>query len=256
VSGYGGTVGGRKFTGPDPENAGAQPEVPQSWNMYGYALNNPGKYVDPNGESPTLGTAALGAGIGFAAGAGGELFSQWRAGGSYNWEKIVAKGAGSAVFGFGIGLTGGGTLAFTAGVAAGASLVGGALERRIDGDSETDAFDGIEVTSDFFLGLAGGAAGRMIPALLRANLPLPEWAKMQLREAKRLRRLAKRRTSRPAVSATLKQNAESTEKFIDNVFFVWPASAARSGTKKVTKEVVKSTIQYFFPENEKVLEPK
>lgn len=246
-----------RFSSPDPGNAGAEPEVPQSWNMYGYALNNPGKYVDPNGESPTLVTAAAGAGIGFAVGAGGELFSQWRAGGGYNWQKIGAKGAGSAVFGFGIGLTGGASLLVTAGVGAGASLAGGVLERAIDGDAESDAFDAVDLTADAAAGLIGGAAGYQIQALLRAKLPLPEWAKVQLRQAKRLRRVAKGRVdSRPASVATLTQNAADAEKFVDNVFFVSPASMARGAAKKATKEVVKSTIRYLAPEEVKLPEQK
>ncbi|MFN7543583.1 MAG: RHS repeat-associated core domain-containing protein [Acidobacteriota bacterium] len=243
-----------RFTSPDLGNAGAESEVPQSWNMYGYALNNPGKYVDPNGESPTLATAGIGAGIGFAVGAGGELFSQWRAGGSYNWQKIGAKGAGSAVFGFGIGLTGGASLAFTGLAGVGANLAGGALERAIDGDSGTDVFDEAEIASDLLSGAIGSGVGHQISALLRAKLPLPEWAKVQLRQAKRLRRVAKGRVNiRPASAATLTQTAAGTEKFMDNLFFVWPASAARGGSKKAVKEVVKSTIRYLNPEEDKKL---
>lgn len=39
-----------RFTSVDPENAGADPSDPQSWNAYAYARNNPLKYVDPSGE--------------------------------------------------------------------------------------------------------------------------------------------------------------------------------------------------------------
>jgi RHS repeat-associated protein len=37
-----------RFMSPDP--AGADPADPQSWNRYSYVLNNPLKYVDPDGE--------------------------------------------------------------------------------------------------------------------------------------------------------------------------------------------------------------
>jgi len=38
-----------RFMTPDPDNAGARLEAPQSWNAYSYVLNNPLKYVDPFG---------------------------------------------------------------------------------------------------------------------------------------------------------------------------------------------------------------
>lgn len=38
-----------RFTSPDPMLNSAKPEDPQTWNRYSYALNNPLKFVDPNG---------------------------------------------------------------------------------------------------------------------------------------------------------------------------------------------------------------
>ncbi len=38
-----------RFTGVDPANAGADPLVPQSWNGYAYAINNPLAFIDPTG---------------------------------------------------------------------------------------------------------------------------------------------------------------------------------------------------------------
>ena len=38
-----------RFMSPDPENAGADPSNPQSWNMYSYVQNNPLNLTDPTG---------------------------------------------------------------------------------------------------------------------------------------------------------------------------------------------------------------
>src|SRR5438132_1447946 len=42
-----------RFTSPDPSNLSVDWWVPQSWNRYAYALNNPLAYVDDNGLWPT-----------------------------------------------------------------------------------------------------------------------------------------------------------------------------------------------------------
>ena len=39
-----------RFLSVDPDNAGADPAFPQTWNAYAYVNNNPLKYVDKNGE--------------------------------------------------------------------------------------------------------------------------------------------------------------------------------------------------------------
>jgi RHS repeat-associated protein len=41
-----------RFLSPDP--LGAEPNRPQGWNRYAYALNNPLKWVDPTGETVSL----------------------------------------------------------------------------------------------------------------------------------------------------------------------------------------------------------
>ncbi|MFN8009043.1 MAG: RHS repeat-associated core domain-containing protein [Terriglobia bacterium] len=46
---YSGAQG--RFTSVDPENSGAVPDDPQSWNAYAYARNNPLYYIDPTGEA-------------------------------------------------------------------------------------------------------------------------------------------------------------------------------------------------------------
>jgi len=44
-----------RFTSPDGVFAGQHASNPQSWNMFSYALNNPMRFVDPNGDDPCEG---------------------------------------------------------------------------------------------------------------------------------------------------------------------------------------------------------
>jgi RHS repeat-associated protein len=39
-----------RFSSIDPKGTSAKPELPQTWNRYAYARNNPLKYIDPDGQ--------------------------------------------------------------------------------------------------------------------------------------------------------------------------------------------------------------
>ncbi len=49
---YGAALG--RFASPDPANAGAHYEDPQSWNAYAYVRNSPLALIDPDGENYTV----------------------------------------------------------------------------------------------------------------------------------------------------------------------------------------------------------
>ncbi len=46
-----------RFLSADPLRESGEPTNPQSWNRYAYALNNPLKFVDPDGQSPIVAVA-------------------------------------------------------------------------------------------------------------------------------------------------------------------------------------------------------
>lgn len=89
---------------------------PSNLSLYSYSWANPATFRDPNGRNPLLVTAGIGAGVATA----GYVARQW-----YVGEEITWKGAGaaalSAAFGSGAALV----PAFTAGVGAGLTVVGG-----------------------------------------------------------------------------------------------------------------------------------
>jgi hypothetical protein len=168
-----------RFMSPDPENAGASLFDPQRWNAYSYALNNPYKFVDPDGEVPILlVTAGIGAGVGAIGGAGFDVVNQLiHNGGNFdqiNGREVLGAAAGGAVSGGLTGLTLGlipapaalttGYLATSAIVNGGANVVGGEVQREIDPTSQGAP------GSDFVAGAIGGAVGTKV-AYVRYPLP-------------------------------------------------------------------------------------
>ncbi len=153
---YSGAQG--RFTSPDPNNAGADPEDPQSWNAYAYSLNNPMKYVDPDGESATL--------IGGIAGAviGGGI-AAWR--GESVWKGAVSGAVAGALAGAVID-TGGVALGVYGAAAAGGALGGaggGIVGRALNGQTTTVQDAAIDAGLGAAGGLIGAAAGKAAVAI-------------------------------------------------------------------------------------------
>jgi RHS repeat-associated protein len=160
-----------RFTSVDPEFASASLVDPQRWNGYSYATNNPYKFVDPNGESPTLFTAAIGAGIGAVGGAGFNLVSQRISNGGdfsqVDYRQVGSSALGGAVSGGLAGLTLGiGTAVVGIGEAAlvngAANVVGGAVTRETNDllgvpQAPNGPSEGTSVAVDFATGVVGGA---------------------------------------------------------------------------------------------------
>ena len=168
-----------RFTTVDPEGASASLFDPQRWNGYSYAINNPLKFVDRDGEVPLLVVSGLvGAGVGAAGGAifdvANQLIQNGGDFGAINGREVGAAALGGAVSGGIAGLTLGvipapaalttGYLATTAVVNGGANVVGGLVQRQVDPNSSGSP----EI--DFATGAVGGALGTKL-AYVRYPLP-------------------------------------------------------------------------------------
>jgi RHS repeat-associated protein len=154
-----------RFTSPDPENEGADPMDPQSWNGYPYALNNPSKYVDPDGRNPLIGLL-----IGAPVGAWGEAIRQIRSGEDMSLAKstrrILAAAAGGAV----AGTIGGFGLAVEAPVVLGAfgGALGNATEAIANGERPTPKGAAIGAAGGALGGAAGKPVGRVAAQVVEA----------------------------------------------------------------------------------------
>lgn len=174
---YGSTIG--RFTSVDPLTEAQKATAnPQRWNRYAYSLNNPLKYTDPNGKSPTIVTAAIGAGVGFVFGYAGSLTAQAIRTGSFsnlNYDDAAISGLGGAVSGGLAGLTLGASVALQGsalgviGVSAGTNAVGGAVVRAVDADPNSRPQDAGGIAFDLVAGAAGGAVGLKFKASYRAG---------------------------------------------------------------------------------------
>ena len=136
---------------------------PQNWNRYVYALNNPNKYVDPDGKSPLL-TALAGAVGGALVGAGIEAAKAIYKGESLTDAKVLqrigAKALSGAIIGGVTGLTGNLTAGQAAAALAVGSAGGGIAERAVDGNDQTKALSISSIGIDALAGAGGGYIGQ------------------------------------------------------------------------------------------------
>lgn len=108
---------------------------------------------------PNCITAAIGAGIGALIGGGVELGKQlWRDGKVTSWKAVGGGAVQGAITGGAAGFTGGASLLTTAAVAGTANVVGGSVNRSIQGQKTTIG----NVATDFTVGAVFGAAGKYI----------------------------------------------------------------------------------------------
>jgi len=144
---------------------------------YSVNNNNPIQYTDPDGEFGFIG-AAIGAVVGATVGGiieyGTQVASNIKEGGfskkaftDIDTKKIIGAAAKGAITGLAAGATGGGSLILTASVQAGASVVGGGVERAITGD---EIVDGKEIAGDLAAGALGGAASSYVSKSIEATV--------------------------------------------------------------------------------------
>jgi RHS repeat-associated protein len=237
-----------RFTTADPYNASASLTAPQTWNAYTYALNNPGKFVDPNGEHPGIIVGAVG---GFVVGALTEAYAISKSGKAFDRAallKIAGKGASGAIFGAAIGAAGPAGLQLglggTAIMGAAGSIVGGAVDRMLDPDAE--AVDGWEILGDGVGGLAGGAAGYGTEKLLRSRIVAPLYIREMPANARRLQKIGSsgknprpaRNNNRLSRAATIGNQYKRHLALWDFFAIQFPADQGRDRTKDKLKATV------------------
>jgi len=110
---------------------------PQALNRYAYVKNNPLRHVDPDGHTPLLVTAVIGAGIGAAVNLGYQTVPILLKGGSVKnafeqveWAQVAGAAAGGAVMGLTMGAG-----AAVLGTSLGATAVSGAVSGVVGGQT-------------------------------------------------------------------------------------------------------------------------
>jgi hypothetical protein len=209
-----------RFTSTDPNSAGASLFDPQSWNAYSYTLNNPLKYVDPDGDVPIpVITGAVGAGVGAIVGGGVEAFSQLARTGRIESKgrivtAILSGGLAGGIAGLTLGVgAGAGVIASTTeviGVNAASSVLGGTIQRGTNEafDLEEPASASSEIGNVVLEGTLGGLGGLWGGKAADKLFPIPN-----VRAEIELLKYAHRRSTRAARIAARRTFAESQAKF-------------------------------------------
>ena len=134
---------------------------------YVYCAGNPVKLVDPDGDSPTLATAAIGAVLGGIVGGAIEIGSQlYQNGEVSDWSAVGGASAQGAITGAAAGLTCGASLVITAGASSASNVIGGVVNREIQG-KETTATN---IITDATIGGVAGTVGKGLGQLVKKGL--------------------------------------------------------------------------------------
>ena len=136
---------------------------------YAYCNNNPIILTDPDGNSPTVITGLIGGGIGGFIGGAIEAGTQlYKHGKITNWNAVGGAAAQGAITGAAAGLTCGATLVVTVGASSASNVVGGFVNRTIQGQ-ETTATDVVaDAAIGGVAGSIGGASGKLTKKSLDA----------------------------------------------------------------------------------------
>ena len=168
-----------RFMSPD-WSAKAEPvpyaklDDPQTLNLYGYVRNNPLTHADADGHCYPLCTMAIGAAVGFVAGAGAEYIGEKLKGEKVDSSKIWHAGAGGALAGAITGLAGPEAgLAVKLGTSVGGQVIGGAVERKLNGEKVLDLKAGAKDAAAGLLGtkIDGAAEKTFASTFLKKAVP-------------------------------------------------------------------------------------
>ena len=183
-------AGSDKFISPDPLGFAAGD------NLYAYANGNPLEWHDPDGRSPQLVAAGIGAVIGAVMGGGSYALQCWIHGDEFSWEEFGIQTLVGAVSGAvgGLlldpalalsGMVGGGTLGTSvagAAIGAGSGFCAGALNEVLHGLANGDDVSDVAVASltgglrGMLTGAVGGAVGGAVAGKIGYNPKhIPRW---------------------------------------------------------------------------------